>query len=214
MTEEQKCIGFLKTGIEYKRQGDLKEALNYYEKAFYANQFNKDVYKNFAKIYISIQQSDYAMKNLLTYAHLVKSQGILNMDSYDFAVSFYDWSGHLNESITIQKDIAIKGVTMDFNIAKIIADLNLTFQAGFCFLIKHRPNLTNLNLPANLMNNYIKTLLGQESDGPSLADTNASNMVRAIGLSYLLRNLFTDQNIPLEDITQIYLDRDFIVDDI
>src|SRR5690606_14333374 len=146
----------------------------------------------------SVGQPDHAMRNLLTYSQITINDGNVNMESYDFAVPFYEWSGNLNSQVTVQKNIALTAVAQNFNLAKIVADLNLTFQAGFCYILKHRNQLTNLQIPANLLNNYIKTLLGQSTDGPSLADTNIAPMVRAIGLSSFLVNFYSNLNYSIE----------------
>ena len=185
MSQEERCAELLQIGVQHKRNGDLEQALNYYGQAFNEYPLNKDIYKNCAKIYMSVGQPDHAMRNLLTYSQMTINNGSVNMESYDFAVPFYDWSGKLNEQIIVQKNIAITAVSQNLNLAKVIADLNLTFQAGFCYILKYRNSLTSLQIPANLLNNYIKSLLGQATDGPSLADTNGAPMVRAIGLSYL-----------------------------
>lgn len=214
MNQERKSAELLQIGIQHKRNGDLEQALHYYQKAFYEYPFNKDIYKNCAKIYMSIGQPDHAMRNLLAHAHLVLHGGNVNMESYDFAVPFYDWSGELSEFWTIQKDVAIKAVAADMNLAKIVAELNLTFQAGFTFILKNRNGITRFQIPANLLNNYIKALLGQQVDGPSIADTNGASMVRAIGLSYLLRNLLTNRDLSMEEAIDAYLSEEFEVENI
>jgi tetratricopeptide (TPR) repeat protein len=212
MNQEQKCTQLLQIGVQHKRNGDLEKALNYYGQAFNEYPLNKDIYKNCAKIYMAVGQPDHAMRNLLTYSQITINNGNVNMESYDFAVPFYDWSGYLNNKIKVQKDIALTAVAQNFNLAKIVADLNLTFQAGFCFIIKNRNNLTNVQIPVNLLNNYIKSLLGQPTDGPTLADTNGASMVRAIGLSYLLVNFITNPNLPIEELIDAYLNEDFDLD--
>ena len=212
MSEQQRCAELLQIGVQHKRNGDLEQALNYYGQAFNVYPFNKDIYKNCAKIYMSVGQPDHAMRNLLTYSQLTLDNGSVNMESYDFAVPFYDWSGNLNNSVTVQKDIALVAVSQNFNLAKIVADLNLTFQAGFCYILKYRNQLTNLQIPANLLNNYIKTLLGRATDGPSLADTNAASAIRAIGLSYLLVNFITNPGLEIEELIDAYLNEDFDID--
>jgi len=210
--EEQKCIQHLKNGIDYKRNGEFQEALDEYEKAFYANSFNPDIYKNIAKIYMVIGQPDYAMRNILVYAHFRLLNDPLNMAAYDFAVNFYDWTGRLNDQVFIQEDLAIKAVANDFNLAKIVADLNLTFWAGFCFIRKYRSNLTNVQIPAHLLNNYMESIMGQTIDGPSLSDSSAAPMIRATGLAYLLRNLITHPTLSKKEIIDTYLQEDFDID--
>ncbi|WP_324023746.1 hypothetical protein QSV08_12910 [Maribacter sp. BPC-D8] len=212
MNKKEKCAELLQIGVQHKRNGDLEQALNYYGKAFNKYKLNPDIYKNCSKIYTSIGEPDHAMRNLLTYSQLVINSGSINMESYDFAVSFYKWSGDLNGNVRVQKDIALTAVAQNFNLAKIVADLNLTFQAGICYIIKHRNNMTNLQIPANLLNNYIKTLLGRTTDGPSLADTNGAPMVRAIGLSYLLVNFITNPNLEIEELIDAYLNEEFEID--
>ncbi len=212
MSQEKRCAELLQIGVQHKRNGDLEQALDYYGQAFNEYPLNKDIYKNCAKIYMSVGQPGHAMRNLLTYSQLTMNNGNVNMESYDFAVPFYEWSGNLNNEITVQKDIALTAVAQNFNLAKIVADLNLTFQAGFCFILKNRNSLASLQIPANLLNNYIKSLLGQATDGPSLADTNGDPMVRAIGLSYLLVNLITNPNLPIEELIDAYLNEEFEID--
>ena len=212
MNQQQRCTELLEIGIKHKRNGDLEQALNYYGQAFNEYPFNKDIYKNCAKIYMSVGQIDHAMRNLLTYSQLVINNGSINMESYDFAVPFYEWTGTINNTIKVQKNIALLAVTQNFNLAKIVADLNLTFQAGFCFIIKYRNNLPSIQVPANLINNYIKSLLGQETNGPSLIDSDYAPMVRAIGLSYLLVNFITNPNLPIEELIHVYLNEEFEID--
>jgi len=212
MNSKERCAELLQIGVKHKRNGDLEQALNYYGQAFNEYPLNKDIYKNCAKIYMSIGQPDHAMRNLLTYSQITINDGNVNMESYDFAVPFYEWSGNLGSQITVQKDIALTAVAQNFNLAKIVADLNLTFQAGFCYILKYRNQLPNLQIPANLLNNYIKSLLGQATDGPSLADTNGAPMVRAIGLSYLLVNFITNPNLPIEELIDAYLNEQFEID--
>lgn len=212
MNQEERCAELLQIGVKHKRNGDLEQALNYYGQAFNEYPLNRDIYKNCAKIYMSVGQPDHAMRNLLTYSQLIINNGNVNMESYDFAVPFYEWSGNLNEQIIVQKNIAITAVSQNLNLAKVIADLNLTFQAGFCYILKYRNNLTKLQIPANLLNNYIKSILGQPTDGPSLADTNGAPMVRAIGLSYLLVNFITNPNLPIEELIDAYLNEQFEID--
>jgi len=212
MNSKERCAELLQIGVKHKRNGDLEQALNYYGQAFNEYPLNKDIYKNCAKIYMSVGQPDHAMRNLLTYSQITINDGNVNMESYDFAVPFYEWSGNLGGRVIVQKDIALTAVAQNFNLAKIVADLNLTFQAGFCYILKYRNQLPNLQIPANLLNNYIKSLLGQATDGPSLADTNGAPMVRAIGLSYLLVNFITNPNLPIEELIDAYLNEQFEID--
>lgn len=212
MNKEQKCIELLQLGLQHKRNGDLEQALTCYGQAFNENLLNKDIYRNCAKIYMAVSEYDHAMRNLLTYTQLTLNSGNVNMESYDFAVSFYKWSGQLNGQFRVQKDIPLIAVAQNFNLAKVVADLNLTFYAGFCFILKYRTNLTNVQIPVNLLNNYMKSLLGQSAEGPSLSDTDYAPMIRAIGLSYLLVNLITNPNLPLEELIEAYLDIDFEID--
>lgn len=212
MNEQQKCIELLERGLQYKRNGNLEEAINCYGKAFNEYPYNKDIYKNCAKIYMAVGHPEHAMRNLITYSQLTINNGNTNMEAYDFAVPFYDWSGQLNNQIRVQKNIVQTAVVQNFNLAKVVADLNLTFQAGFCFILINRLNLTNIQIPPNLLNNYMKSLLGQETDGPTLADTNYAPMVRAIGLSYLLVNFITNPNIGIDELIDVYLAEDFELD--
>jgi hypothetical protein len=58
----------------------------------------------------------------------------------------------------------------------------------------------------------MKSLLGQEPDGPTLADTDYAPMVRAIGLSYLLVNFITNPNVQIDELIDVYLSDDFKLD--
>lgn len=211
--EEQKCIQHLQRGIEYKRQGDYNSAINEYEEAFYIYPYNKNIYNNLAKIFIGTGQQEYALRNLLTYAHLTIKTEQINMGAYDFASTFYNWSGVVdNKKIT--SDLVIRAVSFDFNLAKIISDINLTFNTGFSYLLRN-PNLIRENqIAASLINNEINTLLGKPTDGLSLSGSEHSHMVRVIGLSFLLSNLVTNDEINKEKIVQIYIDESFSLDSI
>lgn len=212
MNEQQKCVELLQRGMQHKRNGNLEEAINCYGMAFNEYPYNKDIYKNIAKIYMAVGYSPKAMKNLITYAQLTINNDKMNLQAYDFAVPFYDWSGQLNNQIRVQKNIVHTAVTQNVKLAKVVADLNLTFQAGFCFILINRLNLTNIQIPPHLLNNYMKSLLGQEPDGPTLADTEYAPMVRAIGLSYLLVNFITNPNVEIDELIDVYLSDDFKLD--
>lgn len=211
-SNQQKCIGHLEKGIEYKRNGNYKEAIHEYELAYELDPLNTNVYKNMAKVLTPTGFHDYAFKNLLTYAHLIIRNNPINMDAYDFAVGFYDWFGQVNNNSKIRENLAILAVSQDFNLAKIVADINLTLNAGVCYLYRNQDIIHYHRISGSYINNYAKTILGSQPDGPSIFDSEFANMTRAIGLSYLLRNLLTDPNLSLSDITQIYFSENYTID--
>lgn len=210
--KEQKCIQHLEKGIQHKRNGDYKEAISEYELAYELDPFNTNVYKNMAKVLTPIGYHDYAFKNLLTYSHLLIKKSAINMDAYDFSIGFYEWSGQVNNDSKIREKLPIVAVSQDFNLAKIVADINLTLNAGVCYLYRNRDIVNYHQIPASYLNNYAKTLLGSQPDGPSIFDSEFANMTRAIGLSYLLRNLLTDPNLSETDITQVYFSDNYKID--
>ena len=211
---EQKSIEFLERGIDYKRQGLFNEALDEYRKAYDIYPFNKHIYGNSAKIYIATGNYDSAVKNYLTYAHIIYTSENNDMEQYDFAINFYDWAGQINNHVKIFENSALKIVSSDLNFAKIVCDLNLTFYAGFAYIAKHFKNFDKVKIPGAEMNNTINSIIGKPFNGPTLADTEQASMVRAIGLAYLYRNMVPKNAKTLDDIVKIYFYSDYHVDDI
>ena len=212
--QEQRAIDFLNRGIDFKRRGMFNEALDEYRNAYSEYPYNKNIYGNSAKIYIVTGNIDSAMKNYLTYAHLIYATENLDMSQYDYAINFYDWSGSLNNRIKIYNDSALKIVSSDLNFAKIVTDLNLTFYAGFSYLVKYFREIDNVQIPAAYMNNTINSILGRPTNGPSLSETNLSPMIRAVGLAYLYRNMVPKNAKTPAEIVKIYFYDNFTVDNI
>ena len=213
-TKEQQCVEFLEKGINYKRQGLFNDALGEYRKAYEIYPFNKFIYGNSAKIYIATGNYDSAMKNYLTYAHLVYASNTFDMNEYDSAINYYDWNGMLNNSVKIYKDSALKIVSSDFNFAKIICDLNLTFYAGFCYLCKYYNSINKIQIPGSYLNNTINSIIGKPVNGATLSETNIAPMIRIIGLTYLYRNMVPKNAKTLEEIVKVYFYDNFTIDNI
>lgn len=212
--EEQKCIQHLQKGIEYKRIGDLNNAISEYNNAFNVYPYNINIYGNLAKIFMSIGQPEYAMRNILIYSHFTLLNGNINMESFEFSLDFYNWSGKVNDK-NLSSDLPLKAVTNNLNLAKIISDINLTFWAGFTYVIKHKNSGGFDDIPAKYLNNYINSLLGKPIlDYYHLGEEKESK-IRLIGLAYILSNLVSKSDLTKDDIIDIYLDeRNFRIDDI
>ena len=144
--KEQLCIEHLKKGVLLKRQGDLGSAINEYGKAFNIYPYNRNIYNNLAKIFIGINQQDYALRNLLTYAHLILFNDQINMDAYDYASTFYNWSGIINNK-KIPNNLVLSAVSKDFNLAKIVSDINLTFNVGISYLLQNQELIRQNQIP-------------------------------------------------------------------
>lgn len=213
INKEQLCIEHLKKGVLLKRQGDLGSAINEYGKAFNIYPYNRNIYNNLAKIFIGINQQDYALRNLLTYAHLILFNDQINMDAYDYASTFYNWSGIINNK-KIPNNLVLSAVSKDFNLAKIVSDINLTFNVGISYLLQNQELIRQNQIPGTLINNEINILLGKPTEGISLSNSEFSHLVRTIGLSFLLTNLITNNNITEEDIIRMYLDESYKLDSI
>ena len=210
-TDEQQCIEHLKKGVLFKRQGDYNSAINEYGEAFNIYPYNRNIYNNLAKIFIGINQQEYALRNLLTYKHLILHNEKINMDAYDYASTFYNWSGSINNK-KIPNDFVLLAVSKDFNLAKIISDINLTFNIGLSYLLKNQNLIRENQIPGTLINNEINNLLGKPTDGLSLSGSDFSHLVRVIGLSFLLTNLVTNKNLSEENIIHIYIDENYNLD--
>ena len=177
----------------------MGSAINEYGKAFNIYPYNRNIYNNLAKIFIGINQQDYALRNLLTYAHLILFNDQINMDAYDYASTFYNWSGIINNK-KIPNNLVLSAVSKDFNLAKIVSDINLTFNVGISYLLQNQELIRQNQIPGTLINNEINILLGKPTEGISLSNSEFSHLVRTIGLSFLLTNLITNNNITEEDI--------------
>ena len=212
MNNKELCVQLLNKGVQCKRNGDYNGALQYYGQAYAEDPLNKFVYYNSAKICAAVQQSDAAMKHLLCYSETIMHDNDPNYNGFEDFLDFYEWNGALNRNIVVHPNIAFNAIAQNSELAKIVADINLTFNAGFCFITKHRNILTNVKIPANYLNNYINALLGKPTDEYSLINSSAASMVRAIGLSYLLVNFITSPNVDITDKISHYLSDDFVLD--
>ena len=108
----------------------------------------------------------------------------------------------------------LSAVSKDFNLAKIVSDINLTFNVGISYLLQNQELIRQNQIPGTLINNEINILLGKPTEGISLSNSEFSHLVRTIGLSFLLTNLITNNNITEEDIIRMYLDESYKLDSI
>ena len=94
-----------------------------------------------------INQQEYALRNLLTYAHLIFHNEKINMDAYDYASTFYNWSGSINnkkivvlEMLGIVLADEIIAIEEEDILNKMIVKLNLDSD----FLEKSKKTVLNL----------------------------------------------------------------------
>lgn len=212
----RESIELLEKALEYQKNGDLPNAIEYCSLAHEANPYNKEIYRVLGRSYLGIGQYKYAMRGLLTCAHYTLFDGNINMKSYQDAVDSnnYNWYGNLNNNIKITKDLYLNAVVTDFNFSKVIADIDLMSDIGVCYLTKNQDIIIYNKIPKDLIMDDMRVMQNRPYQHTPLRESQFAPLVRNIGLAFFLTNILVNPKFELENIVNIYFSDDFSVDDL
>ncbi|MGV0994589.1 tetratricopeptide repeat protein [Empedobacter falsenii] len=212
MSNQELCIQYLNNGIEYKRNGNYKAALEQYEKAYHKYPYNKYIYLNNAKVYICIGQHERVLVQLLTYAHLILETEQINMQNFEFSLDMYNWSGNIEETY-IDNDFILKAVSSNLNLAKIVSDVNLTFLIGFAYIMLRKQIVRDYQINHDLINNQLDLYMGNTVKGRTINDSSLQygDMIRVIGLYFIIKNLITNK-LEISEVVEAYFSERYYMD--
>ncbi len=211
--DDKETIELLNLGIAEKRNGNYSQALSYYKKACQLNPYNSNVYYNSGKLYCGLGEYDEAIKNFLTYAHLI----VINND---FMNNPADLIPILQTMERIQKakfslpigssfpSNWLEKITVDKRLNILLGDVNLTFYSGFSY-IANKSLFLNLYSISDMQIQDLKNgLLGKFSK-VYLKDEKYDLIIMSYGLMLILMNL--NILLPKEEIPTFYTNNNFII---
>ncbi|MBV6462496.1 MAG: hypothetical protein HJHJAOHD_02647 [Flavobacteriales bacterium] len=205
----QKAIEICNLGVNEKRKGNYKKALDYYTEAKSFDPTFHHIYNNSAKVLIGIGDFDLAFKNLLTYAHLNLILPYYNLSQYDMLLPYYQWNYAISHTLDLKPNL-VKSVCDEAEQCKYIAvELNLCANSGICYALTNKSVIEDNEIDINIFKQYQNILLGIPSTGEDVRSSVFAPMINLLGFAYLVRNILGSDYSTLE-VSQIYLDDTFI----
>ena len=211
------CIEHLNNGLEYKRAGDFNNALKEYNIAKNELPTYKHTYNNIAKIYFADgNKIDKILLNFLTYAHLTLLQDSYNFENIAFANQngFYNFTGMFLPNKYVSGIYTYQRIMEEQNLGKIYADVNLTFNVGFAYLMRNRDIVYFNEIPIDLITNHQKMIIGKNFEGQVLGDSKYAQMIRNIGFTFLVDNMIDNGNNSETFASSVYFREEYQIDDL
>lgn len=211
------CLEHLNNGLNLKQNGDFNGALREYNLAKLELPTYKHIYNNIAKIYfVDPNKIDMILLNFLTYSHLTILQDTYNFENIVFANqnNFYDYTGTFLPNKYVSGLYTYERTILEKDLGKIYADINLTFNTGFAYLMRNKNIIYFNDIPLELISNHQKLITGKNFEGPVLGDSKFAPMIRNIGFTFLVDNMIDNGNNSEFFASTVYFREDYQIDDL
>jgi len=191
--DDHKCVEMLNLGIAEKRKGNYEKAINFYEEAKDYNPYNLNIYYNLGKLFCGLGQNDDAIKNFITYAHLLLlndaqvfnpiNQSVISRNSNRFTSAEFS----LPPNFVVAPDWT-KIFTSNQRLPFLIADENLTFYTGFAYTMGDDALIQHYKIDNMQIEDLKNGLLGNSSNA-YLKHSNVEIIMIGFGLVLLVKNI-------------------------
>lgn len=192
-------LDILNSGIEAKRRGDFKGALDCYSQAQKLDPLDSRAYGNSMKVLIGTGQYEEAFRQLLILSHFNIIQDLFSEDMmaeyfYQQFLPRFKWkSNELTNDNSFEPKLVYKALKKNSALKDLIyrAD-NLTFYIGHCYVgeFKNKDGdiLQKFGDSSKYFDNLNNSVLGQSS-GQDFRDTPQEGYFLSIGFIYAHMNL-------------------------
>lgn len=209
--DDQKCIEYLNSGITEKRNGNYDQALFYYKEACQFNPFNPNIYYNIGKLYCGLGEYDKAIKNFLTYAHLIVYDDEPKNKISNFISAMHTMERINNAKFSLPIGASFpsnwfKKILADKRLLMLLGDVNLTFYTGFAFIANKSLFLNLYSISEAQIQDLKNGLLGKFSN-TYLKSEKYEFLIMSYGLMLILENL--NPSITKENILEFYFNNGF-----
>lgn len=197
-----KLTEILEKGIQAKRTGNYKLALEYYDKAREISPIDKRIFGNIFRIYIGLERYEDALRNLLIMCNNNRVDRLIDQEMQDpmAKVMRNDFHSKFKSTTTLYKKGLFRKVTYEPELIQtalqrdeLLNDLifradNLTYYIGHSFIGLHPSIRSTHNIPEKEFNNLNNALLGKPT-GNDLREHKSAGLFLCIGFIFAHMNL-------------------------